>query len=56
MRHGCAVNVHDSFKMTPAEHAEQNGFDELSQWLMEKSGERRTAGVKGNQKQNRLPT
>ncbi|GMI06830.1 hypothetical protein TrRE_jg286, partial [Triparma retinervis] len=38
VRHGCAVNVNDSFKLTPADHAMQNGFEELHNWLLEKSG------------------
>ncbi|GMI15512.1 hypothetical protein TrVE_jg1652 [Triparma verrucosa] len=37
-RHGCAVNVMDSFGQTPSDHAIQNGFEEQSRWLDERSG------------------
>jgi hypothetical protein len=38
VRHGCAINVKDSFDMTPADHAYSNGFPELAQWLKNKMG------------------
>ena len=38
VRNGCAINVKDSFDMTPADHAYSNGFTELAQWLKEKTG------------------
>ena len=38
VRHGCAIAVQDSFNMTPSEHAFSNGFTDLHEWLVEKSG------------------
>lgn len=38
VRHGCAVRVYDSFNLTPADHAANNGFDDIHSWLVEKSG------------------
>jgi len=37
VRHGCAINVQDSYGYTPADHALKNGFLDLAKWLDAKS-------------------